>query len=400
MRVRLTQAQARFLDSTAHYRGFVGGRGAGKSFVGAYDLIKRARTNRTYMVIAPTYPMLRDATLRTLKNQLRTLNRPFTEAKSDGVITLSNNATLLLRTANEPDRLRGPNLSGIWGDEGSLYDEEVFDIAIASLREGGEQGWMSLTFTPKGKAHWTYKRLVGERTDGTASELVHSHSRENPFLPPNFVDTITRQYGAGLLAQQELGGEFLDMGDTEWPASYFERPDFFYTADPKDARLRVAFYDGAGSPGSKIGDWHACSILSVTGDGHLWFDNRLWRGSQDQAADMLISICCEPGRLDACGIETNFGGDIMIPLLGYTAQKYKRPDLVGKWFGVPHVLKKEQRIRRLGTYLASGTIHVKDGPAGRETLRQGEQFPLCDHDDAWDAMDGARELASRLLSSA
>ncbi len=38
--------QDKFLKSKAFIRGFVGGRGAGKSFVGAYDLIKRAKKGR------------------------------------------------------------------------------------------------------------------------------------------------------------------------------------------------------------------------------------------------------------------------------------------------------------------------------------------------------------------
>lgn len=357
------------------------------------------------MVIAPTYPMLRDATLRTLKTQLRFLNRPFTEAKGDGVLTLSNGAHILLRTANEPDRLRGPNLSGVWGDEASLFDEEVYDIVLPSLREAGEQGWFDLTFTPKGKAHWTYKRLAGERSDSLTSELIHSHTRENPFLPPNFVDTIQRQYGAGLLAQQELGGEFLEMGDTEWPTSYFERPNFFYGTDPTIARrCRVLFYDGAGNPTARLasnrrqGDWHCASILTITTDGHLWFDNRLWRGAQDQAAVTLCEIL-ETEHLDACGIETNFGGEIMIPLIGYVAQSRNRPDLVGKWNGVPSTMEKNSRIRRLGPYLRDGFLHVKEGPGGRETLRQFEQFALCDHDDALDAMDGAVQLAHHMIGA-
>lgn len=396
MKIQLTRPQARFLDSAAIYRGFVGGRGAGKSFIGAYDIIKRARPGRTYMVIAPTYPMLRDATLRTLKTQLRALSRPFTEAKGDGVITLSNGANILLRTANEPDRLRGPNLSGVWGDEASLFDEEIFEIAIPSLREAGQQGWLSLTFTPKGKAHWTYKRLNGEQDSDRL--LVHSHTRENPFLPPNFVQTVERQYGAGLLAQQELGGEFLDMGDTEWPSRYFERTDFFYQSDPATRTLRVLFYDGAGNPKAKKGDWHCASILTITADGHCWFDNRLWRGSQEQAAVALVEIAAtEP--LDVCGVEANFGGEVMIPLIGYVAREKGRPDLIHKWRGVHNFLEKESRIRRLGTYLMSGALHVKDGQGGRETLRQFEQFPLCDHDDALDAMDGAVQLAQHLLGA-
>lgn len=350
------------------------------------------------MIAAPTYPMLRDATFRTFRDMARRLNRPYRLNKTDGIVTLGNGADVLLRTTSDPDRMRGPNLSGIWLDEASVMIEEAYDIALPSLREAGEQGWLDLTFTPKGKAHWTYKRLA--QAADLATDLVHSHTKDNPFNPRDYAATIERQYGSGLFAKQELGGEFLDLGDTEWPSEYFERPDFFYDAVQGEIVLRVLFYDGAGGKESRLGDWHAAVILTVTADGHLWADVRLWKGSQDKAADTLIEICQEPGRLDACGVESNFGGDVMIPLLGYTAKKYGRPDLVGKWFGVPHRLNKQQRIRRLGPHLASGTLHVRRGVSGTEALRQFEQFPLpAAHDDALDALDGARELAESLLAA-
>lgn len=323
--------------------------------------------------------------------------------KSDMIATLPKGSQVLFRTTSDPELLRGPNLSGAWMDEGSLSPEESFDIILPSLRERGEQGWLDITFTPKGKAHWTYKRLGNSAPD---TFLVHSHTDENPFLPPNFAETITKQYGSGLLAQQELGGEFLDMGNTEWPYSYFEREDFYYTVDPQHIILRVLFYDGAGSSEAKIGtkdgkrdsDWHAASILSLDNRGHLYYDQRLWRGSQERAGDTLIDICSEPGRLDCCGLEANFGGEIMIPLLNLIAEKRKRQDLMSRWRGVLNNIPKLARIRRLGFYLANGTLHIKDNPGGRETVRQLEQFPLCDHDDGPDAMDGARELMSLLMS--
>ena len=41
-RIGLHRAQALFRYSPAIYRGFVGGRGSGKSWAGAYDLLMRA----------------------------------------------------------------------------------------------------------------------------------------------------------------------------------------------------------------------------------------------------------------------------------------------------------------------------------------------------------------------
>lgn len=396
VRVRLTTAQARFLDTPVPFAGFVGGRGAGKSWIGAYKFFKRVRANRLYMIGAPTYPMLRDTTFRSFQTMARLLRRPYRLNKTDNIVTLQNGAHVLLRTTNDPERLRGPNLSGAWFDEASLMVEDAYDIVLPSLRENGEQGWLDLTFTPKGKAHWTYKRLKLRGEHDVATDLIHSHSRENPFLPPGFVETLERQFGAGLFARQELAGDFLDMGNTEWPSNYWEMPGFLTASLPLQRTLRVLFYDGAGSPGAKVGDWHAVAILTITPDGHLWFDMRLWRGPAEQAAGELVRMAIETNP-DACGVETNFGMSLMLPLIAHAAQAAGRPDLVGRWKGINNTLPKPTRIRRLGTYFAQSLVHLLDNPSGRETLRQLEQFPVGEHDDGPDAMDGAVQLASHLL---
>src|SRR5262249_57466599 len=63
-KVCLHPAQQKFLRSEALFRAFCGGIGSGKSWAGSYDLIRRAKAGRLYLVCAPTYAMLSDATFR------------------------------------------------------------------------------------------------------------------------------------------------------------------------------------------------------------------------------------------------------------------------------------------------------------------------------------------------
>src|SRR5271157_188609 len=63
--IRLYPAQQAFLKSDALFRAFCGGIGSGKSWAGGYDLIRRATAGRLYMVVAPTYSMLSDASFRS-----------------------------------------------------------------------------------------------------------------------------------------------------------------------------------------------------------------------------------------------------------------------------------------------------------------------------------------------
>src|SRR5262245_59264807 len=151
---RVHPAQASFLQSDALYRGFVGGRGAGKTWLGAYDLIVRAQRGRTYLVGSPTGVLLGDTTFPTFKRLAQDVGvwgtvrlAPYPTA------TLTTGATVRFRTAEDPEKMRGPNLSGVWLDEASLMQRDAFLISIAALREQGEQGWLSATFTPKGLLH-------------------------------------------------------------------------------------------------------------------------------------------------------------------------------------------------------------------------------------------------------
>lgn len=195
------------------------------------------------------------------------------------------------------------------------------------------------------------------------------------------------------LTQQDPRSE----GGSEWPSSYFETPDFWYNVPPVGAALKCIYYDGAGSPGAKIGDWHSATLLTITADGHLYADQRLWRAPQEQAADILLTLLLE-FEPDGAAVESNFGGTILAPLIGYAAAKMGRPDLVGKFVCRPSTLKKEARIRRLGSYFSQGLLHIRENAGGRETMRQAADFPNGDFDDGLDSLDGSIQFAAELLA--
>lgn len=201
--------QREFVASAARYCGYVGGRGSGKSFAGALKLLKHVRPGRLYMAAAPTYPMMRDATLRAFLALALQTGRMVEFQRGEMVARLAGGAEVLFRSAEDPDRtMRGPNLSGVWLDEASQMERAAFDLSIAALRECGEQGWLAATFTPKGKAHWTFDVFGSGRPD---TALFHSTTADNPFNPDGFADGLKRQYTSAF-AEQEIEGRFIDAG--------------------------------------------------------------------------------------------------------------------------------------------------------------------------------------------
>ena len=106
-------SQRRFHRSTARFKGYSGSIGSGKSAALCHEAIRLTYLNpgRTGLVGAPTYPMLRDATLAALTEILHVNDIRYELNKSEFVITMKDTGSrILLRSLDEFERLRGTNL--------------------------------------------------------------------------------------------------------------------------------------------------------------------------------------------------------------------------------------------------------------------------------------------------
>jgi predicted phage terminase large subunit-like protein len=380
--VPIHPVQRAFLQSNALFRGFVGGVGSGKSWIGSCDLILRAKPGRLYLVVAPTYVMLSDATIRSFVYVASQwmggdlLLDPSEVKRSPPSIRLRTGAEIIFRSADDPERLRGPNISGIWLDEASLMDEEAFTIAIGRLREAGEQGWLTATFTPKGKLHWTYE-VFGEAKPDTA--LFHCRTKDNPFLPASFEATTRRQYTSALAAQ-ELEGLFTDAAGTLFRRAWFQVVE----ALPRLTR-RVRAWDLAATPKDEKAaddpDWTAGVLMGADGLGTYFVEDvRRIRGTPKQVKDLVRATANEDGRATAVWVEREGGasgvivGDDFLDLLaGYN---YHSEHPTGP---------KAERARPLAAQAEGGAVKLLRGGWNRDFLNEIEAFPFGKHDDQVDA---------------
>lgn len=385
--------QAAFRTSAALYRGFVGGIGSGKSWVGAYDLLRRAgaRPGLTYMITAPTYKMLTDSTARSFLSIAREMQFLRHFHRSDMIAFVgapgSRGSEILLRSTEDPDRLRGPNLSGVWMDEASGSKKESYEVLIGRLREGGKQGWLSSTFTPKGLSHWTYE-IFGKGKPPLV-ELFHSRTRDNPFLPANFDEPLRQQY-SGLLAQQELEGQFVNVEGAEWPAEYF--PDSIWFDRWPEPVLRVLALDPSKGKGEG-GDYSAFVLAALTKDGHIWIDADL---DCDRPPPKIVAdgiAIYDRWQPQAFAIEVNQFQELLAIEFARTARARSATSPMAI-YGINNSINKEVRIRTLGPYLARRELHFKAGSKSAELLvQQMRDFPEGEHDDGPDAL----EMAIRML---
>ena len=364
-RIRLHPAQQAFLHGNALFRAFCGGIGSGKTWAGAYDLIRRAKAGRLYLVVAPTYAMLSDATFRSflaLAEQLGLVGPGEVKRSAPPSLRLRTGAEVLFRSTDDPDRLRGQNLSGVWMDEASLMPVDAFHILIGRLRQDCEQGWLSATFTPKGRQHWTYE------TFGSGG--------------PNTALYQVRQQYTTAQAEQELEGLFIDAGD-----SMFRRA-WFTLVDAAPAVLaRVRYWDLAATearPGTDP-DWTVGVLMGRSEDCQYYIEDvrreRATPGGVEllvrQTAasdgdDVPIVIEREPGSAGVAWAER------FVQVLAGYAVTFQRP-----------TGSKTTRAAPLAAQAEHGNVLLVRGAWVKRFLDEFDVFPAGRHDDQVDATSGA-----------
>jgi phage terminase large subunit-like protein len=315
--------QTAYLRSLAWCRGFVAGRGAGKSYVGALAILREAKAGDAYMAVSPTFGDVEETTFPMFCEQAQKYERfigstkgpsyrvKFRAPKKDG--SGFGTANIVFKSGEVPDRLRGPSKIGLWLDEASLMKPEVLKWGAGLLRQRGAMGRLMMTFTPKGRRHWSYEHFYivndgsdelrlklklavdkwANSTDPQATAklsealrmqaefeagsdilkpnrfLVRARSSDNPFLPPEF-DELNRDLYSSQLAARELDGEFVEieglMFDRLWFFGDGKRID--YAALPGDLAL-CRYWDKAGTDGG--GCATATVLMGHQKSTKLWF---------------------------------------------------------------------------------------------------------------------------------
>lgn len=217
------EGQERFHNSTARFRLMVCGIRGGKTWAGAMESImytmelpkmraaeKRAKGLRPRMcyglIMGPTYSILEHSSLVA-----------FNQFCPDGIITAHNRqknyietsvgTTIFLRSAQEPDSIRGLTPDWIWVDELAMCSESLFPIVRGRLIS--TEGWFWGTTTPQGK-NWL-KRLYDETGNGRDPdfEWFFWKTTDNPALSQAEI-LEARRHMSEDQARQELDAEFVD----------------------------------------------------------------------------------------------------------------------------------------------------------------------------------------------
>lgn len=232
--------QMRFVTDRTRYPAAIGGIGSGKTFVGAAKVLPRLQREELGLVCAPTYPMLRDATQRTLFSMMRDLGIDFTYNKGEKHLVVEQTGhEILFRSLDDPDNLRGPNVAYSWVDEAAYISATAWRVVKGRTRVGDQQqAW--ITGTPKGR-NWIWQEWV--KTPDDYHSMYRFRTDENPTLEREYIDSLGYE---GQFAAQELGGEFVSFEGLVYSA--FDREKNVQKVDCDGWRTVLGVDVGARNP--------------------------------------------------------------------------------------------------------------------------------------------------------
>lgn len=373
LRVEPHAVQHAFLHSDAMIRLFVGGIGSGKTFAGVLALLAQP-AGTVSMVCAPTYRVLKDATLPAFMQLAGPLVRE--HRKSDMVTTLQNGHKILWRTAVEPDRLRGPNLGFIYLDEAaSIHTSEVYEVLLGRLRL--QPGRMILTTTPKGQ-NWVY-----DLSQGANVEMFRCSTSANVYLPEHFYGFVRDQYTSEL-ARQELEGEFVDFAGGLFQRKWF---NVVRRADvPADLRWH-RYWDLAVST-RRSADYTATCRVAIDKQARIWVAD-VWqrKAPWPVVKKQLIAFAQMEADTVSVGVETIAGFEIAY------AELLEERELQGvRLRSIKPGKDKTARAAPLAARAEAGRVYIVQDEYTDILLGQAALFPNSQHDDLIDAVTGALGL--------
>lgn len=238
----------------------------------------------------------------------RTTGRPVFEVSRRRLVW-KNGAQATLYSAEEPERLRGPQHDALWCDELAAWRnlEYAWDMARFGLRLGEDPRTL-VTTTPKPLA--LLRRLVAD----PATRVTRGSTSDNArHLAASFLRQVTSRYAGTRLGRQELDGEIVeDREGALWTRDMIEQ-----AASRRHGTLsRIVI--GVDPPASSGKNSDACGIIAAGQDEAGFFavlaDRTVQGAKPQQWAQTAISLY-HALSADCIVAEVNQGGDMVASVL-------------------------------------------------------------------------------------
>jgi hypothetical protein len=179
----------------------------------AHEAIRAAYINAGLkgIVAAPTFPMLRDSTVASLKQELDENEVPYEHNKNSQVIVLPEpRSTILLKSLLNPDRLRGTNVAWFGIDELTYVPQAAWSQLESRLREPKATHLSGFgVWTAKG-FDWVWNCFISaNRTPGYECFIAKPFENER-LVRLGYYEKLKSSLEPRLYRQEVLG-EFLNL---------------------------------------------------------------------------------------------------------------------------------------------------------------------------------------------
>jgi phage terminase large subunit-like protein len=297
------------------------GRGFGKTRMGSEQVRKWVKDFPIVNLIGPTASDVRDVMVEgigagsAIMEVCRRDERPVYQ-KSHRRLVWPNGAISLLFSAEEPERLRGPQHMKVWSDELAAwkYPDEAWEQMEFGLRLGPNPQ-VVITTTPKPT------RLIKSLAASEETVITHGSTYDNQAnLAKKFYEKIIRKYEGTRLGRQELMAELLE-----------DRPGALWTLQAIDAdrvpqcpaflTRVVVGVDPAVTSGDDSAEWGIVVVgMGPNPNGQVWpphfyvMDDLSGKFSPNEAAKRAV-YGYRAHKVDRIVAEVNNGGDLVEAVL-------------------------------------------------------------------------------------
>lgn len=340
LRLRPHPVQRQFLTSGDQTRLFVGGLGSGKTFAGWVAALSLPPDAGMGLIMAPTYPMVRDVLIASLMAHFA----PFVADlnRTEHRVTFVNGVSAIMRSATDPDKMRGVNAGWGWAEEACFIGHDAMTVWASRIRVGAERKWITTTPIKGSYIHRVY--IEGSQPCG----LFTCPSEANPHLSRSY---IAEQ--RALMSPKEQARE-LDAQWVDADGVLFDGDDIAAARvdqAPHHIQRWIIGVDPAVTS-KRRSDRTGIILVGVGRNGHAYVTRDL---SGQYAPHEWARVVCDLWRElrnDGCLVvcETNQGGDLV-------ERNLRAHDPEVAFIGVHAAKSKADRAQPVATQYRLGRVH-------------------------------------------
>lgn len=388
--ITLMPEQSTFMQSKKPFVAYVGGIGAGKSYVACIKAVRNALQGRSQLMVGLTFSHARDVLFDTLKKVLDAHGLEegihWTANKSQLEIEVLKKGKIYIKSAELGDKLRGYNVSDVFIDEAAYHkNNEVFNILLGRIREV-DDAQIHLTTSPRG-FNWVY-----DLTEDDDCEYIKVSTFKNPFLPTRYIKNMLKQYSSTFI-KQELYADFVNIStgifNAEWINTLEENAQL-HTKYVQDSNIkRIRFWDFAFGD-DKSADYSAGILVAKVNDNYVIEDIIRVKKTYTSLKEVIIETALKDGNNVEIGFEKAGQQKAVIDDL---VRDPRLSGYVRTPFNVAKHGAKMKRILPLASSAENGQIFIKNNCKHKaDFMRECNELTLDDshlNDDMVDACASA-----------